>query len=363
MKIADYDYDLPEELIAQTPLEERANSKLLVLDQESGAITHDIFHHIGNYLQPGDCLVLNDSRVIPMRLYGIKTDTGAKIEILLLHETKKDIWKALVKPARKVREGTEIHFGDGELIAKCLKEGDEGMRFLHLRYDGILLEVLEKLGEMPLPPYIKTHLKDQERYQTVYAKEEGSAAAPTAGLHFTDKLLTELENNGVNIAYVTLHVGLGTFRPVSVDTIEEHDMHAEYYALSEKNARILNEVRAAGGNVIAVGTTATRVLETVPKDGQGFFQATSGWTDIYIYPPYHFSAVDGLITNFHLPKSTLLLLISALAGKEKIFNAYQEAIKKQYRFFSFGDAMFISPNKKQNYVVTEKRIDSHGNNL
>lgn len=347
MKIADFDYDLPEELIAQTPLKERSLSKLLVLDQETGAITHDIFKHVGTYLQPGDCLILNDSRVIPMRLYGLKLDTGAKIEILLLHETQKNIWKALVKPARKIKVGSEIVFGDGKLTAMCVEEGEEGTRFLHLLYDGILLEVLDELGEMPLPPYIKTKLADQQRYQTVYAKAEGSAAAPTAGLHFTNGLLTELERKGIKIAYVTLHVGLGTFRPVSADNVEEHDMHAEYFSLSAQNAEILNEVKAAGGNLIAVGTTATRVLETVVKEGQGFFQATSGWTDIFIYPPYHFGAIDGLITNFHLPKSTLLLLISALAGKENIFNAYQKAIEKQYRFFSFGDAMFILPNKKQ----------------
>lgn len=343
MNIEEYDYHLPEHLIAQTPLKNRTASKLLLLQRGNEQITHDIFSNVGRYFKKGDCLVLNNSRVIPVRLFGIKKDTKAKIEILLLHENEHNVWEALVKPARKVKVGTEIEFGNGKLTATCLEERPEGARLLKLNYEGILLEVLEELGEMPLPPYIKAQLNDQERYQTVYAKEEGSAAAPTAGLHFTNELLEEIKNIGVEIIYVTLHVGLGTFRPVTVHAIEEHKMHAEYYHLSKEAAETLNDVKKKDGRIIAVGTTSTRVLETVARDNDGQFKESSGWTDIYIYPPYTFQAIDGLITNFHLPKSTLLLLISAFAGKKAIFKSYEEAIRHEYRFFSFGDAMFILP--------------------
>lgn len=347
MNMEDYNYDLPEELIAQTPLKHRAASKLLVLQPETGDIQHDVFSHISNYLKKGDCLVLNNSRVIPVRLYGSKKDTLAKIEILLLHETENNIWEALVKPARKVKVGTEIIFGNGKLRAICVEEKEEGGRLLKLVYEGIFLEVLHELGEMPLPPYIKEQLNDQERYQTVYAKEEGSAAAPTAGLHFTTDLLTEIKRLGIKIIYVTLHVGLGTFRPVTVDQIEDHHMHAEYFCLSEESANELNQVKENGGRIISVGTTSTRVLETIANEYDGHFKEATGWTDIYIYPPYQYKAIDGLITNFHLPKSTLLLLISALAGRETILQTYQTAIQHQYRFFSFGDAMFILPKKDE----------------
>lgn len=346
MNINEYDYDLPENLIAQTPLPDRTASKLLLLNKKTDEISHDIFAHVGKYLKKGDCLVLNNSRVIPVRLFGVKADTYAKIEVLLLHEETENIWEALVKPAKRVKVGTEIVFGDGLLTATCTEEKSAGGRLLQLAYDGILLEILDELGEMPLPPYIKEQLTDQERYQTVYAKEDGSAAAPTAGLHFTKALLKEIEGLGVKIAYVTLHVGLGTFRPVAVDTIEDHEMHAEYYALSEADAAILNEVKANEGKIISVGTTSTRVLETVVNDNKGKFVKSSGWTNIFIYPPYKFNAVDGLITNFHLPKSTLLMLISALADREQILHAYEIAMQEEYRFFSFGDAMFILPERE-----------------
>lgn len=354
MNIESYNYHLPESLIAQTPLKDRTASRLLVLDKETGDMKHDIFQRISQYLQKGDCLVVNDSRVIPVRLFGMKESTGAKIEILLLHETgNTDEWQALVKPARKIKCGDTIQFGEGMLRAVCTEELTEGGRRLKLEYDGIFLEVLEQLGEMPLPPYIKEKLDDKDRYQTVYAREEGSAAAPTAGLHFTEQLLRELKRQGVKIAYVTLHVGLGTFRPISAPTIEEHKMHAEYFYLSEENAALLNEVKDTGGNIIAVGTTSTRVLETIAAKSCGKFESMSGWTDIFIYPPYSFRAIDGLITNFHLPKSTLLLLISAFAGKEFIFSAYEAAIKEQYRFFSFGDAMFILPKNRGLHKVRD----------
>lgn len=346
MFMEQYNYHLPDRLIAQTPLKDRTSSKMLLLQRESSKIDNDVFSNIDTYLKKGDCLVLNDSRVIPVRLFGVKSDTKAKIEILLLHETKIDVWEALVKPARKVKVGTKIVFGEGELIATCLEEKADGGRVLQVAYEGIFLERLEELGEMPLPPYIKEQLTDQERYQTVYAKEEGSAAAPTAGLHFTNELLHDIKELGVHIVYVTLHVGLGTFRPVTVDHMEDHHMHAEYYSLQRKDAQLLNGVKDAGGNIIAVGTTSTRVLETVARNNNGKFAESAGWTDIYIYPPYTFQAIDGLITNFHLPKSSLLLLISAFAGKDLIFKAYEEAIKREYRFFSFGDAMFILPRKK-----------------
>lgn len=343
----DYDYELPEHLIAQTPLQDRTASKLLVWDQEKTVSTHEVFSTITSYLVPGDCLVLNNSRVIPVRLFGEKKDTKAKIELLLLHEKSNDIWEALLKPARKVKVGTEVIFGDGSLRAVCVEEKAEGARLFQLIYEGIFLEVLDTLGEMPLPPYIKEQLNDQERYQTVYAQKEGSAAAPTAGLHFTNELLDEIIQLGVHVVYVTLHVGLGTFRPVTVDKMEDHHMHAEYYSMSEETATILNKTKENKGKVIAVGTTSTRVLETIARDHHGIFKEDSGWTDIYIYPPYRFQAIDGLLTNFHLPKSSLLLLISAFAGRENMLAAYEEAIKHQYRFFSFGDAMFILPKRNE----------------
>lgn len=347
MNIEAYNYDLPEDLIAQTPLENRAASKLLIVhpDAKKNEVTHDTFKHLTNYLKKGDCLVLNNSKVIPVRLFGVKVDTKAKIEILLLHEKTNDTWEALVKPARKVKVGTKITFGDGSLMATCIEEKTEGGRVLQLSYEGIFLEVLNELGEMPLPPYIKEQLDDQDRYQTVYAKEEGSAAAPTAGLHFTNELIEQIKEIGVEIVYVTLHVGLGTFRPVTVEEIDEHHMHHEYYELSSEAAKVLNETKQNKGRIIAVGTTSTRVLETVANKYDGRFEESRGWTDIYIYPPYEYKAIDGLITNFHLPKSTLLLLISALAGKDTIFHAYEAAIEHKYRFFSFGDAMFILPQE------------------
>lgn len=355
MNIDEFDYDLPEKLIAQTPLKDRTASRLLVLDQSSETMRHDTFANIKQYLKPGDCLVLNDSKVIPVRLFGTKRETGAKIELLLLHETgETDEWEALVRPARKIKVGDEIEFGNGTLLATCIEEKDAGARLLKLTYEGIFLEVLDQLGEMPLPPYIKEKLKNDDRYQTVYAKEAGSAAAPTAGLHFTDELLDDLRDYGVSIAYVTLHVGLGTFRPVTADTVEEHEMHAEYYYVSKENAAILNKVKNCGGKLIAVGTTATRVLETVAQQSIPF-EESSGWTDIYIYPPYTFQGIDGIITNFHLPKSSLLLLISAYTNKEHIFAAYQEAIEKEYRFFSFGDAMFVLP--KDRSLNEYKRVE------
>jgi|SRR5690625_4200704 len=349
MNIEDYHYHLPDELIAQTPLSDRTSSKLMILDQDTDEIIHDMFFNIKSYFKKGDCLVLNNSRVIPVRLFGTKKDTKAKIEILLLHELEDDKWEALVKPAKRIKVGAEIIFGDGKLIATCVEEKQEGARILQLKYKGLFLEVLNELGEMPLPPYIKAQLKDEQRYQTVYAKEDGSAAAPTAGLHFTKELLTYIKQLGVHIVYITLHVGLGTFRPISVENIKEHHMHAEYYHVSKEVAAIINKVKANNGNIIAVGTTSTRVLETVAGESESnCLTASSGWTDIYIYPPYDFKVVDGLITNFHLPKSTLLLLISAFVGREKILGAYEEAINHNYRFFSFGDAMFILPKKDGN---------------
>lgn len=341
LKVDLFDFHLPEELIAQTPLEERASSRLMVLNKENGQIEHDIFKNIKSYLQPGDCLVLNDTRVLPARLFGEKEDTGAKIEVLLLKQIEGDTWETLVKPAKRIKEGTIITFGDGLLSAVCVGEKDHGGRLLEFRYEGIFYEVLESLGEMPLPPYIKEQLDDKERYQTVYAKERGSAAAPTAGLHFTETLLDELRQLGVHIAFITLHVGLGTFRPVSVDDIDEHEMHAEFYQVTEGTARLLNEVREKRGRIITVGTTSTRTLETIAAANNGKFISDSGWTSIFIYPGYEFKAIDGMITNFHLPKSTLIMLVSALAGRENVLNAYNTAVKEKYRFFSFGDAMLI----------------------
>ncbi|WP_102026905.1 tRNA preQ1(34) S-adenosylmethionine ribosyltransferase-isomerase QueA [Salirhabdus sp. Marseille-P4669] len=341
MKVEDFDFNLPEKLIAQTPLKDRSSSRLMVLNREEGTIQHETFRSVKEFLKPGDCLVLNNTKVLPARVFGIKKDTGAKVEVLLLHQQEEDEWEVLVKPARKVKIGTEIDFGEGLLTATCTGEKDHGGRILKFRYDGIFYEILSQLGEMPLPPYIKEQLEDKDRYQTVYAKEEGSAAAPTAGLHFTTDLLQEIEEMGVHIAYITLHVGLGTFRPVSVESIENHEMHAEFYHVDEDTAALLNQVRSNGGRIITVGTTSTRTLETIARDYNGKFMQASGWTDIFIYPPYEFKAIDGLITNFHLPKSTLIMLISAFAGRAIVLRAYNEAVEKEYRFFSFGDAMLI----------------------
>ncbi|MBN8236754.1 tRNA preQ1(34) S-adenosylmethionine ribosyltransferase-isomerase QueA [Halobacillus kuroshimensis] len=340
MDIKQYDFDLPEELIAQVPLEDRSSSRLMVCDRSTENIEHKHFADITEDLNSGDCLVLNDTRVLPARLFGAKEDSGGKVEVLLLHQTEEDEWEVLVKPAKKVKEGTKIVFGGGKLTAECTEIQEHGGRKVKFSYEGIFLEVLESLGEMPLPPYIKEQLSDRERYQTVYAKEEGSAAAPTAGLHFTNALLEELQKKGVELAYLTLHVGLGTFRPVSVDHIEEHDMHAEFYQLSRKTADQLNKVRENGGRIISVGTTSTRTLETIMRD-HGTFTEASGWTDIFIYPPQKLQAIDGLITNFHLPKSTLIMLVSAFAGRDFVMEAYHRAVEERYRFFSFGDAMFI----------------------
>lgn len=341
MKVDLFDFNLPEELIAQTPLEERTASRLMVLDKQTGDFKHEQFRHIIDYLQAGDCLILNDTRVLPARLFGVKEDTGAKIEVLLLKQVENDIWETLVKPAKRVKVGTVITFGEGRLKAKCISEGDHGGRHFEFSYDGIFYEVLDLLGEMPLPHYIKEQLDDKERYQTVFARERGSAAAPTAGLHFTKELLEEIKQKGVHVAFITLHVGLGTFRPVSADSVEGHDMHAEFYQMTKETADLLNQVKADGGRIISVGTTSTRTLETIASGHDGQFQETSGWTDIFIYPGYEFKAINGMLTNFHLPKSTLMMLISALAGREHVLKAYEEAVKERYRFFSFGDAMLI----------------------
>ena len=339
MKVEDFDFYLPKELIAQTPLLKRDSSRLLVLDKKTGDIEHKYFTDIIDYLEAGDTLVLNDTKVIPARLVGEKEDTGAVIEVLMLKDEENDVWECLCKPAKRVKEGTIINFGD-KLKAECIYIGEEGIRKFKLIYEGILYEILDELGEMPLPPYIHEKLEDKDRYQTVYAKNIGSAAAPTAGLHFTKELLQKIENKGVNIVYITLHVGLGTFRPVSVENVDEHKMHSEFYVMSDEVANLLNETKKGGHKIISVGTTSTRTLETV-MNLYGEFKGCSGFTDIFIYPGYEFKAVDRLITNFHLPKSTLVMLVSALAGRENILNAYNEAIKEKYRFFSFGDAMFI----------------------
>lgn len=341
MNVTDFDFHLPEELIAQTPLKDRTASRLLVLDKTSGERSHHRFSHFISELAEGDVLVLNDTRVLPARLIGVKEDTGANIEMLLLKETGEDRWETLVKPAKRIKEGNIVIFGNGLLKAQCTKVLPQGGREFKLLYDGILYEILDELGEMPLPPYITEKLDDQERYQTVFAKERGSAAAPTAGLHFTEEILQQIKEKGVHIAFVTLHVGLGTFRPVSVDAIEEHTMHAEYYSMSQETANTLNEAKEHGNKVFAVGTTSARTLEAIASLHDGKAVETSGWTDIFIYPGYEFKMVDNLLTNFHLPKSTLLMLVSALASKEHIMKAYEEAIEKEYRFFSFGDAMLI----------------------
>ena len=340
MRVEEFDYDLPEELIAQTPLEKRDASRLLILDKETGEIEHHHFNEIINYLNPGDTLVLNDTKVLPARLIGIKEETQADIEVLLLKNMQEDTWECLVKPARRIKVGTTVTFGNGKLKAKCTEIGADGIRYFTFLYEGIFLEILEQLGTMPLPPYIHKKLEDQSRYQTVYAKEVGSAAAPTAGLHFTKELLKQIKEKGVHIAYITLHVGLGTFRPVSVDTIEQHQMHSEYYHMTKEVAEQLMQTKKENHRIIAVGTTSTRTLETIMTKYQEFKEC-SGWTDIFIYPGYQFKAIDALITNFHLPKSTLIMLVSAFAGREQILNAYQEAVKEKYRFFSFGDAMLI----------------------
>ncbi|UPG77346.1 tRNA preQ1(34) S-adenosylmethionine ribosyltransferase-isomerase QueA [Listeria innocua] len=341
MKVEDFDFDLPEELIAQTPLLDRTSSRLMVLDKESGEIKDQHFTDITSYLNKGDALVLNDTRVLPARLHGIKDETGAHIEVLLLKQKEGNVWETLVKPAKRIRKGATITFGDGALKATCLEELEHGGRILEFSYEGIFYEVLEQLGEMPLPPYIKEQLADQDRYQTVYAKENGSAAAPTAGLHFTEELLAQISAKGVEIIFVTLHVGLGTFRPVDVEDTQNHKMHSEFYRLTKESADRINKIKSAGGKVVAVGTTSIRTLETIASRHDGKLIAESGWTDIFISPGYKFQAVDALITNFHLPKSTLIMLVSALSDRTKILAAYNHAVEQQYRFFSFGDAMFI----------------------
>lgn len=339
MKLEEFDFDLPESLIAQTPLRERAESRLLALDKRTGSVSDTKFENIAAYLNPGDALVLNDTKVLPARLFGVKQDTGAKIEMLLLKPIE-DGYEVLIRPAKRVKPGTEIDFGDGLLKAVCTDTFDEGIRHVSLHYDGLLENVLDELGEMPLPPYIKETLDDKDRYQTVYAKHTGSAAAPTAGLHFTEALLDEIRKKGVHITYITLHVGLGTFRPVSEDNIEDHRMHSEFYIMTEETASTLNTVKENGGKVVSVGTTSTRTLETIMRD-HGKFVEASGFTDIFIYPGFKYRAIDALITNFHLPKSSLMMLVSAFSDKETIMNAYRHAIDEEYRFFSFGDAMII----------------------
>ena len=340
LKTSDFYYDLPEELIAQDPLEDRSSSRLLVLDKETGNTEHHIFRDIVGYLNPGDCLVINDTKVIPARLIGAKEETGAKIEVLLLKRGADDVWETLVKPGRKAKPGTRISFGDGLLVGEVVDIVDEGNRLIRFEYEGIFEEILDQLGQMPLPPYITHQLKDKDRYNTVYAKNSGSAAAPTAGLHFTPELLEEIRKKGVDIARVTLHVGLGTFRPVKVDDVENHHMHSEFYMVSEEAAQKINRTKENGGRVICVGTTSCRTIESA-ADENGHLKACSGWTEIFIYPGYRFKILDALITNFHLPESTLVMLVSALAGKEHVLSAYEEAVKERYRFFSFGDAMFI----------------------
>jgi len=339
--VKQFDFDLPERLIAQHPLEDRTASRLLVLNKETEQIDHRRFVDLISYVEPGDVLVLNDSRVMPARLIGEKKETGANIEVLLLKPLGEDRWETLVKPGKRMKPGTEVIFGDGLLRCVCEEVTESGGRIVRFEYDGIFYEILDRLGSMPLPPYIHAQLEDQERYQTVYARERGSAAAPTAGLHFTREYLQQLQEKGVIIAYLTLHVGLGTFRPVSADRVEEHVMHAEYYEIPPETAQKIEAAKAAGKRVIAVGTTSCRTLETVGRNNDGKVVASSGWTDIFIYPGYQFQVIDGLLTNFHLPKSTLVMLVSALAGRENILRAYQEAIQQEYRFFSFGDAMLI----------------------
>ena len=341
MDVKDFYFELPQELIAQDPLEDRSSSRLLVLDKDTGAVQHRIFKNITEYLRPGDCLVINDTRVIPARLFGVKRDTGAKVEILLLKRREADVWETLVKPGKKVRPGTELSFGGGQLTASVLETVEDGNRLIQFHYEGIFEEILDQLGQMPLPPYITHSLKDKNRYQTVYARHDVSAAAPTAGLHFTEELLKQIEEMGVRIAHVTLHVGLGTFRPVKVEHVLDHHMHSEFYMVEEAEAKKVNEAKEAGGRVICVGTTSCRTVESASTE-DGILKAGTGWTDIFIYPGYRFKVLDALITNFHLPESTLVMLVSALAGREHILDAYKEAVKERYRFFSFGDAMLIA---------------------
>lgn len=340
MNVKDYDYDLPEELIAQGPLEDRSSSRLMVLDRQTGDVEHRHFTDILEYLHPGDCLVINNTKVIPARLFGVKEDTQAKIEVLLLKRKENDIWETLVKPGKKAKPGTKLVFGDGLLTAEVVDVVEEGNRLIQFHYDGIFEEILDQLGQMPLPPYITHQLKDKNRYQTVYAKYDGSAAAPTAGLHFTKELLQKVKDMGVDIAEVTLHVGLGTFRPVKVENVLDHHMHSEFYMVSQEAADKINRAKESGHRVIAVGTTSTRTLEAA-ADENGRLHETSGWTEIFIYPGYQFKVIDALITNFHLPQSTLVMLVSALAGREHVLHAYEIAVKEKYRFFSFGDAMLI----------------------
>ncbi len=341
MDVKDFDYYLPEELIAQDPLEDRSSSRLMVLDKKTGEIQHKIFKDILDYLKPGDCLVLNNTKVIPARLFGVKEGTQAKIEILLLKRKENDIWETLVKPGKKAKPGTKIIFGDGLLVGEVIDVVEDGNRLIQFSYEGIFEEILDQLGQMPLPPYITHTLKDKNRYQTVYAKYDGSAAAPTAGLHFTKELLEKVKAKGVDIAEVTLHVGLGTFRPVKVENVLDHHMHSEFYMVSAEAAEKINATKDRGGRVISVGTTSTRTLESA-ADESGRLKECSGWTEIFIYPGYKFKLIDCLITNFHLPQSTLVMLVSALAGREHVLAAYEEAVKEKYRFFSFGDAMFIT---------------------
>ena len=345
MDVKDFDYELPEELIAQDPLLDRSSSRLMVLDKTTGEIEHKIFKNIVDYLKPGDCLVVNDTKVIPARLFGVKEGTEAKIELLLLKRNADDVWETLVKPGKKCKIGTRITFGEGLLVGEIIDVVDDGNRLIQFSYEGIFEEILDKLGQMPLPPYITHQLQDKNRYQTVYAKYDGSAAAPTAGLHFTPELLERIKAMGVEIAEVTLHVGLGTFRPVKVDVIEEHHMHSEFYRIEQSEADKINRAKASGHRVIAVGTTSTRTLESA-AEADGLLRAKSGWTEIFIYPGYQFKVIDALITNFHLPQSTLVMLVSALAGREHILHAYETAVAEKYRFFSFGDAMFIADCKK-----------------
>lgn len=340
MDVKDFDYYLPEELIAQDPLEDRSSSRLMVLDKKTGEVEHKVFKDIIDYLMPGDCIVLNNTKVIPARLYGAKEGTNAKIEVLLLKRKENDIWETLVKPGKKAKPGTRIIFGDGILVGEVVDIVEEGNRLIKFYYDGIFEEILDQLGQMPLPPYITHELKDKNRYQTVYAKYDGSAAAPTVGLHFTKELLDKVKEKGVDIAEVTLHVGLGTFRPVKVENVLDHHMHSEFYMVSQEAADKINLAKKNGHRIISVGTTSTRTLESA-ADENGYLKETSGWTDIFIYPGYKFKVIDGLITNFHLPQSTLVMLVSALAGRENVLNAYEEAVKEKYRFFSFGDAMYI----------------------
>lgn len=340
MKLTDFNYDLPEELIAQDPLEKRSDSRLMVVGREDGSITHKHFYDIIDYLNPGDCLVINDTKVIPARLMGVKPDTGASIEVLLLKRKEEKVWETLVKPGKKMKVGAKVEFGDGLLKGEVIDIVEEGNRLIRFEYEGIWEELLDQLGQMPLPPYITHQLKDKNRYQTVYAEHEGSAAAPTAGLHFTKELLQQIKDKGVDIAHVTLHVGLGTFRPVKVDNILDHHMHSEFYMVDQEAADKINAAKARGNQIISVGTTSTRTIESV-ADENGFMRAASGWTDIFIYPGYQFKVVDSLITNFHLPESTLLMLVSALSTRENMLHAYEVAVQERYRFFSFGDAMFI----------------------